>query len=66
MTTHLETFLNGHDTAGHVKDFRLDCGTEFDWVVILTHLQKLGIEFHPPCPYNRMALRNKQIDMSLN
>lgn len=52
VATHLETFLNECDTAGHkVKTFRSDCGIEFECAKLLTLPQKRGIEFRPSYPY---------------
>ncbi|GLV24706.1 hypothetical protein CBL_21178, partial [Carabus blaptoides fortunei] len=52
VATHLDTFLNECDTAGHkVKAFRSDGGGEFDCAEVQTQLRKRGIEFRMTCPY---------------
>lgn len=52
VATHLETFLNECETAGHkVKIFRSNGGREFDCADVQTQLNKRGIEFRMTCPY---------------
>lgn len=51
VATHLETYLNECDTAGHkVKAFRSDGGGEFDCAGVREQLRKRGIKLNLTCP----------------